>query len=125
MKTVEKNEIQMEILRNNFLGQKCSSFPIEIIRLIRDFDPIYRQLFSSQIVTKIGKHAWDFWLKHWQKTITLKYQLFSDEIQLLDKYNQHLEQCKTMVWYIIPSPIRKKKIYIFNNTKDPKTDPKK
>ncbi len=52
---------QSDIIRKLFLEKQLAIFPIDIINIIRNYDPIFRDQFTNKVLKNLTKNVYDFW----------------------------------------------------------------
>ena len=51
----------MEQTRNNFMAVMLKNLPREVVSVIRDYDPIYRDYFTKNIIRNMSVEVSNFW----------------------------------------------------------------
>lgn len=89
----------MEQTRTRFLETQIGKFlPREVITIIRDYDPIWRDYFSKKIVANLNQNVNDFW-----ENKMIEYT--QDHRRWDNNYNDTIEKYYRMLWDVLTIPI--------------------
>jgi hypothetical protein len=97
---------QSDIIRRIFLEKQLETLPTDIINIIRDYDPIFRDQFTNKVLKNLTNKVYVFWHKKmldFTGNLSNIYVDFSVYMERIDYYYE-------ILWSVLIIPPIKYKI---------------